>query len=88
MLPGIEASIKDILSEEFVMPEDILKAIKSNKEAWANFQKFSIEYKRIRVGYIEGARDRPDEFNKRLNNFIEKTANNKQFGFGGIEKHY
>ncbi|MCW3984072.1 MAG: YdeI/OmpD-associated family protein [Candidatus Bathyarchaeota archaeon] len=88
VLPVIEASIRDLLAEEFAMPEDILEAIKSNREAWNNFQKYSLEYKRIRVGYIEDARNRPDEFKKRLNNFIKKTANNKQFGFGGIEKHY
>ena len=26
-------------------------------------------------------RDRPDEFNKRLNNLIEKSASGKQFGY-------
>jgi hypothetical protein len=53
-----------------------------------NYQKFSESYKRIRVAYIEGARKRPEEFNKRLSNFINKTRNNKLIGFGGIEKHY
>ncbi len=88
VIPFIEASIRGIIAEEFVMPEDILKAIKSNHTAWNNFQKYSLEYKRIRIGYIEGARTRPDEFKKRLNNFVKMTAKNKQFGFGGIEKHY
>jgi uncharacterized protein YdeI (YjbR/CyaY-like superfamily) len=88
VIPSIEASVKGILKEQFVLPADILEAIKSDKKAWANFQKYSLEYKRIRIGYIEGARKRPDEFKKRLNNFIKMTAKNKQFGFGGIEKHY
>ena len=88
VIPSIEASVKGILKEQFVLPADILEAIKSDKNAWANFQKYSLEYKRIRIGYIEGARKRPDEFKKRLNNFIKMTAKNKQFGFGGIEKHY
>jgi hypothetical protein len=43
---------------------------------------------RCRVGYIEGARRRPAEFAKRLGNFVRMTAQNRRFGFGGIEKHY
>lgn len=88
VLPSIEDSIREILAEKFVVASDVLEAIKSNEKAWNNFQKYSLEYKRIRVGYIEGARDRPEEFRKRLNNFVNMTAKNKQFGFGGIEKHY
>ncbi len=70
------------------VPEDILEAIKVDKRAWANFRQFSPAYKRIRIGFIEGARNRPAEFKKRLNYFIKMTAENKQFGFGGIEKYY
>ena len=88
VIPSVKAAIQDILNEEFVMPSDILEAIKTNKIAWENFQKFSLQYQRIRVAYVEGARNRPEEFKKRLNNFIKITEKNKQFGFGGIEKHY
>lgn len=88
VIPLVMASIKGILDEEFAVPPDILEAIKTDKKAWTNFQNYSPEYTRIRIGYIEGARNRPDEFRKRLNNFIKMTAKNKQFGFGGIEKHY
>jgi len=52
------------------------------------FQKFSDAYKRIRIAFIEGARKRPQEFEKRLRHFIQMTEKNKMFGFGGIEKHY
>jgi uncharacterized protein YdeI (YjbR/CyaY-like superfamily) len=78
----------DSLQEDFVVPADILAAVQANPEAWQNFQKFSPSYIRIRVGFIEGSRNRPEEFNKRLNYFIEMTARNKQFGFGGIDKYY
>ena len=88
VLPSVVASIKGILDEEFIVPSDILETIKADKKAWTNFQNYSPEYLRIRIGYIEGARNRPDEFRKRLNNFVKMTAKNKQFGFGGIEKHY
>jgi len=86
--PSIRESIEKVLSTEFVFPPDILKAIEENKKAWKNYQNFSQAYRRIRVAYIEGARNRPDEFKKRLNNFIKKTEQNKTIGFGGIEKYY
>jgi uncharacterized protein YdeI (YjbR/CyaY-like superfamily) len=69
-------------------PPDILTAIKSDKAAWKNYQKFSPSYKRIRIAYIDAARKRPGEFEKRLANFIKKTKENKKIGFGGIEKYY
>ena len=81
-------SLSDISFGRFEIPKDILKAIKSNKEAWKNFQNFSETYKRIRIAFIDGARNRPKEFQKRLNYFIKMTEKNKQFGFGGIEKYY
>ena len=84
----VTETLGDVLSQEFVIPPDILKAIKANKEAWKNFQKFSDSYKRIRIAFIDGARKRPEEFQKRLRYFIEMTEKNKVFGFGGIEKHY
>jgi uncharacterized protein YdeI (YjbR/CyaY-like superfamily) len=84
----VAETLGDILNEEFVIPPDILKAIKANKEAWRNFQKFSDSYKRIRIAFIHGARHRPEEHKKRLRHFIEMTEKNKMFGFGGIEKHF
>ena len=88
VIPSVKATLAGILDEEFVVSPDILKEIRANDKAWKNFQRYSIEYKRIRIGFIEGARNRPSEFQKRLNYFITMMENNKQFGFGGIEKHY
>jgi uncharacterized protein YdeI (YjbR/CyaY-like superfamily) len=88
VIPSVKAAIEGILDEEFVVPTDILEALKANSEAWDNFQMFSLEYGRIRIAFIESARNRPDEFKKRLNHFVIMTGKNKQFGFGGIEKHY
>ena len=67
---------------------NILDAIKSDKVAWKNYQKFSSSYQRIRIAYIDGARKHPEEFARRLANFIEKTRQNKKIGYGGIEKYY
>jgi len=88
VIKEVAENLKDILNEEFIIPSDILRAIKANREAWKNFRKFSDPYKRIRIAFIDGARKRPAEFKKRLRHFIEQTEKNKMFGFGGIEKHY
>lgn len=80
--------LKDLPPAKLVVATDIVAAIKADKDAWANYRKFSPAYKRIRIGFIEGARNRPAEFKKRLDYFIKMTAKGKQFGFGGIEKYY
>ncbi|MFC1970761.1 YdeI family protein [Chloroflexota bacterium] len=85
---SIRKSIEKALRTEFVFPHDIIKAIQENKKAWDNYQHFSSAYKRIRIAYINAARNRPEEFRKRLNNFIKKAEGNKLVGFGGIEKYY
>ena len=74
-------------AEKIEIPPDILRVIKANKQAWKNFQKYSAAYQRIRIAYIDGARRRPEEFNKRLKYFIKMTEKNKQFGFG-IQEYF
>jgi uncharacterized protein YdeI (YjbR/CyaY-like superfamily) len=88
VIKEVAETLGDILEEKFIFPSDILKALRANKEAWKNYQKFSDSYKRIRIAFIDGVRNRPEEFKKRLRHFIEMTEKNKTFGFGGIEKHY
>jgi uncharacterized protein YdeI (YjbR/CyaY-like superfamily) len=81
--------MEKIVNKEFVFPADILDEIKSDATAWENYQHFTEPYKRIRIAYIDGARKRPEEFEKRLNNFISKTRENKLIiGHGGIDKYY
>ena len=84
----MRATLGDTFSTEFVAPSDILKEIEANKVAWENYQKFSPEYQRIRIAFIDRTRKRPDEFRKRLKYFVKMTEKNKQLGFGGIEKYY
>lgn len=86
---SIKKDVLKIIQQEFIFPEDIIKQLKSNKAVWENYQSFSEPYKRIRIAYIDSARKRPDEFEKRLSNFIDKTKDNKLIkGFGGIDKYY
>lgn len=87
VMPGVLTSLEGIDLEDFKFPQDIMGAIRENDQAWENFQRYSGSYQRIRIAYIDGARDRPDEFDKRLKHFIKMTEQNKQFGFG-IEDYY
>jgi uncharacterized protein YdeI (YjbR/CyaY-like superfamily) len=86
--PSISESAIKIAKEEYLFPADIINAIKNDRAAWENYQKLSPSYRRIRIAFIEGARKRPKEFKKRLDYFIRMTRENKQIGFGGIEKYY
>lgn len=87
--PKFEDKIRKVLSAPFIFPTDIIDRLKEDKTTWKNYQCFSDTYKRIRIAYIEAARKRPEEFEKRLNNFINKTKDNRIItGFGGIEKYY
>ncbi|NJC97766.1 MAG: hypothetical protein C3F07_04805 [Anaerolineales bacterium] len=88
VIKEVAEALDNVLDQEFIIPDDILKAIKANKNAWGNFQAFSDSYIRIRIAFIDGARKRPAEFQKRLRHFIEMTEQNRMYGFGGIEKHF
>ena len=60
------------MDEEYVIPDDILKALKADKKVWTNFQKFPDKYKRIRIAYIEHVRKRgKEEFQKRLKHLLK-----------------
>ena len=69
-------------TDDFTIAPDILKFIKKDKQAWANFQKFPESYKRIRIGYLESRRRHGDEaLQKSLRYFVKMTAQNKRIGF-------
>jgi len=87
VMPEVLDSIGDQLEEEFIFPEDIKAALQTNQTAWENFQKYSDAYQRIRIAYIDTARKRSGEFEKRLNHFIKMTEQDVQFGFG-IASYY
>ncbi len=87
VMPEILTGLGDLLEQEYEFPADITAALQANERAWGNFQRYSGAYQRIRVAYVDAARNRPGEFEKRLANLIKKTAAGKQFGFG-IESYY
>ena len=87
--PDIRPSVLPLIEAEYVFPEDIVAEIENDPVAWKNYQNFTDSYKRIRVSYIDAARKRPEEFRKRLDNFISMTRKNRIIGgYGGVDKYY
>ncbi len=87
--PKVRESILPLIRAPFVFPSDIIDALRQDETVWENYSRFSEPYRRIRIAYIEAARNRPEEFRKRLDSFVGKTRRNKLItGYGGIEKYY
>lgn len=87
--PTIRERVLSMIKAPYLFPEDIIAAIKRDEKAWEHYNSFAPSYKRIRVAYIDAARKRPEEFQKRLDSFIKKTRENKLIiGYGGIDKYY
>lgn len=89
LMKEIRLEVLELIRAPYVFPDDIISSIKTDLRVWENFNSLSDGYKRIRIAYIDAARKRPEEFKKRLENFIAKTHDGKIIkGFGGIEKYY
>ncbi len=68
------------LSAEFIVADDILAILRAKPAVWTNFLEFPDLYRQVRIGYIEEVRKNPSEFERRLQNFVSKTADHKMFG--------
>lgn len=87
--PKVRESVIGLIQTPYSFPEDILAELRKDETVWRNYSAFSEPYKRIRVAYIDAARKRPEEFRKRLVNFIRFTKQNKLIvGYGGVDKYY
>ncbi len=87
--PSVRENVLNLINTPCTFPKDIIDAIKEDSAAWENYNTFSEPYKHIRIAYIDAARKRTDEFNKRLRSFIKKTHEGKMIsGYGGIDKYY
>jgi uncharacterized protein YdeI (YjbR/CyaY-like superfamily) len=64
----------------FDLPPDIEAALKDDDVTWRNYRALPESYRRIRVGFIDGSRRRPEEFKKRLAYFLKMTKANKRYG--------
>jgi len=74
------AAIQHVGKKDTTIPGDITRALKKDATTWRNFQRFPASYKRIRVGWIDAGRRRPEAFKQRLNYFLKMTKQNKRFG--------
>lgn len=87
--PRVRASVLPLIESEYVFPEDILSEVRKDPDAWRNYLSLPEPYRRIRISYIDAARHRPDEFRKRLDNFISVTRKGGIIGgYGGVDKYY
>lgn len=74
-----QLTLPDLNANVFIS-DDIIISLKAEPGAWEYFESFPSLYQRVRIGYIEEMRKQPAEFEKRLRNFIAKTAAGKMFG--------
>ncbi|MBQ4289645.1 MAG: YdeI/OmpD-associated family protein [Clostridia bacterium] len=87
--PSVREEILPVIREPFAFPPDILETLRREETVWENYLRFPEPYRRIRVAYIDAARNRPEEFARRLKNFVEKTRQGKIIrGYGGVEQYY
>jgi uncharacterized protein YdeI (YjbR/CyaY-like superfamily) len=71
-------------AEDFVIPADILGALKANKQAWTNFRQFPAQYQRVRVAFVDSRRRHGKEFfDKALSHLVTMCEKNKRFGSKG-----
>jgi uncharacterized protein YdeI (YjbR/CyaY-like superfamily) len=76
---GLKA-IGTLRAPRLAVPEDVRAALERDGDAWRHFQRFPVAYRRIRLAFVAGARDRPAEFRRRLGNLVRMSAKNERFG--------
>ena len=80
MTPAGMENIQARMNERFVLAPDIIAALKRDPAAWKNFQRFPKWYQRVRIGWLDASRERPEIFEARLRYFLKMTAQNKRYG--------
>lgn len=64
------------------LPVYIENALKVDKKAWDNWQKFPDSYKRMRIAYVKSQKKHNSETGKAaVRNLVKMTAKGKRFGF-------
>jgi uncharacterized protein YdeI (YjbR/CyaY-like superfamily) len=80
MTPAGMEKIRARMSEEFILPPDIVRELKRDPKVWKNFQRFPRWYQRVRVGWLDMSRHRQEIFQARLRYFLKMTVQNKRYG--------
>ena len=76
---GLDA-IGSLRASRVAVAPDIKAALQAEPPAWTHFQRFPAAYRRMRVAFVEGARRRPAEFDRRLAHLVRRSAKNERFG--------
>lgn len=80
MTPAGLEKIRGRMNERFVAAPDILAALRRDPATWKNFRRFPKWYQRVRIGWLDASRQRPEIFQARLRYFLKMTAQNKRYG--------
>jgi uncharacterized protein YdeI (YjbR/CyaY-like superfamily) len=80
MTPAGMEKIRGRMSEKFVLPPDVVAALKRDPQTWKNFQRFPKWYQRVRVVWLDMSRGREEISQARLRYFLKMTAQNKRYG--------
>lgn len=72
--------LKPTIGQRLVVAPDIRRALQRDKIVWKNFRAFPLSYKRMRIGWIEAARRRPQVFRQRLRYLVKMTGDDRRFG--------
>jgi uncharacterized protein YdeI (YjbR/CyaY-like superfamily) len=79
---GLDA-IGSLRVPRIVIADDVRAAFVRHPGAWRRFGRFPAAYRRIRIAWVEGARKRPAEFERRLRHLVKRSAKNERFGISG-----
>jgi hypothetical protein len=85
--PDVVPAARAALAVPFVPPDDVLSVLRADPEGWRFFCSCSDPYQRIRLAFVDEARDQAEEFERRLRNLRKMNAVGKRFGYG-IERFY
>ena len=62
------------------IPADLEQALKKEKRAWENFQKFANSYRNMYVGWVNGAKT-AETRQKRIRKVVEQATKNRKLLF-------
>lgn len=74
------AVLPEMSPEGFAIDNEILAALKADKNVWQNFLSFPPLYRRVRIDTIQIKKKQPDLFQSRLQKFIENTRQGILYG--------
>lgn len=72
--------LPDMRPESFMIDQEIETRLKEDDQVYQNFLSFLELYRRIRIDNIQGYKNDPELFKRRLDKFIENTRANKLYG--------